>query len=212
MKIKSRRLELIKGVVQRRQMDLTVVMEHLSDMHNIGAVLRTCEAIGIHKVHLIPPSDTDMDKNLVLGKRTTAGARKWLDVYIHQGIEECINSLRPDFDQILCTALCNEAGSLYHTDFKISTAIIVGNEKEGVSQKAENLSDGNIIIPMQGMVQSLNVSVATSAILFEAMRQRIVAGSYSPTSGELTHTQKLLMDDYLKRHANQHKGRKAKMD
>ncbi|TVR84079.1 MAG: RNA methyltransferase [Saprospirales bacterium] len=207
MKINQRRLERIRKTVANRQLDFTVVMEHFTDLHNMGAVLRSCEAVGIQNVHLIPHPESGRKRNVKLGKRTSAGARKWLNVFTHDNIDECFEYLRPKYQQILCTSLSGPSKSVYETDLTLRTAVILGNEKLGVSERAVQLSDGNLLIPMMGMMESLNVSVACSVILFEGMRQRLAAGKYSD---ELGPDKTSLYEDYLERHRSRYKGKKSK--
>jgi tRNA (guanosine-2'-O-)-methyltransferase len=210
MKINPERYQRIVRTVSNRQLDMAVVLEHLSDLHNMGAVLRTCETVGIQKVHIIPNPEEKRMKNFGLGKRTTAGARKWLDVYTHETIDDCVAYIRKSYGQIFCTAIGKEARSLYTTDLTQSTAIVLGNEKEGVSERALELSDGNLLIPMMGMVQSLNVSVACSVILFEALRQRMNSGMYEVEDIKGDVSRKALLEDFLHRHESQYKGKKPK--
>lgn len=206
MKINQRRLERIQNTVAHRQLDFTVVMEHFTDLHNMGAVLRSCEAIGIQDVHVIPHPESGRKRNLKLGKRTTAGARKWLNVFTHQNIDECFEYLRPKYQQILCTSLSGPSKSVFQTDLTLRTAVILGNEKVGVSERAVQLSDGNLLIPMMGMMESLNVSVACSVILFEGMRQRMEAGMYSD---DISPDKISLYEDFLERHRSRYKGKKS---
>nr|MBS0038534.1 RNA methyltransferase [Saprospiraceae bacterium] len=210
MKISPKRKARIEEAVARRQFDLTVVLEHITDGHNIGAILRSCESVGITSVYVIPHPDSEMRRNFILGKRTTAGSRKWLDVYHYEDIESCFLHLRENYERIYCTSLSEGAVSVFDCDLSGSTAIVVGNEKVGVSPEAEELSDGNIHIPMQGMVQSLNVSVATSVILFEAMRQRLSKGLYDTDKGSESTQRKALLAEYFQRHKEHYVGRKPK--
>ena len=208
MKISERRRERIKTAVAKRQLDLTVVLENLTDGHNIGAILRSCESVGVTSVYLIPHPDSEMRRNFVLGKRTTAGARKWLNVYQSTDIKSCIDHLRNYHDRIYCTGIGKGSASLYELDLTESTAIVMGNEKVGVSEEAIKWSDGLLSIPMQGMVQSLNVSVAAAVILYEAMRQRLDAGCYATQLHPADAKKQELFKEYLKRHGDNYIGRK----
>lgn len=218
MNITEKRLTKFKKTVANRQFDFTVVLEHLTDGHNIGAVLRSCEAIGIKSVFIIPHPDPKWRRNFVMGKRTTAGARKWLDVFTFTDVQSCIDYLRLNGFQIFSTAIGPKAKSVYEMDFCNKIAVILGNEKVGVSEKALELSDGNIIIPMQGMMQSLNVSVACSVILFEAMRQRSISGKYIDKNDQTEIEERLqnsperqeLLQEFLKRHQNRYRGSNTK--
>jgi tRNA (guanosine-2'-O-)-methyltransferase len=172
----ERRRARIRAVLEHRQPDLTVVCENIHDTHNISAILRTCDAVGVRRVHAVytieaPPAS-------VFARETSAGAAKWVEVEWHDSIEACYAGLRREGFTILATALGPTARHLYEWDFTAPVAIVLGNELRGASDAAVAAADGSIQIPMVGMVQSLNVSVAAAVCLYEAFRQRRVAGAY----------------------------------
>jgi tRNA (guanosine-2'-O-)-methyltransferase len=176
-----KRQELIKNLVKNRQVDIRVVLEHVYDLHNVGAVVRTCDAVGVPRVHMTLSPDFKNTK-LRTGKYTSAGARKWVDTVLHPGIDECIAALTDDATQIIGTTLSDTAISIYDIDFTKPTIIIMGNEKSGLSEKALSLVNQHVTIPQKGMVQSLNISVACAITLYEMMRQRLAAGMYDATN------------------------------
>src|SRR5690606_14369608 len=154
----ERRQQRIRAVLQRRQPDLTVVLENVHDPHNVAAVLRSCDAVGILRVHVVytieePPKEP-------FARTTSASAAKWIEVVRHDSIEGCYEALRSEGLRILATALAPESQDLYSLDLRQPTALVFGNEHRGVSEEAAKLADGLVIIPMMGMVQSLNISVA----------------------------------------------------
>lgn len=171
------RVQKIKRVLGYRQPDLTVVVENIHDPHNVSAILRTCDAAGIAKVHLVYDQDSFPD----LSKKSSASAIKWVETVKHSSIETCYESLHDKNYQILATAFSENAVDAYLKDYTCNTAFVLGNEHRGVSEKACSLADGIIMIPMFGMIQSLNVSVATSVLVFEAVRQRQAKGYYDQT-------------------------------
>jgi len=170
------RYQRIESVLSRRQTDLTVCLEDVHKHHNLSAIVRTADAVGCHHVHAVWP-----EKQKWLTNNTSGGSKNWLDTHLHRNIDDAAASIRahnPDV-QILATHLSEDAVDFREIDYTKPTAIIVGQEKTGISEKALEYADQNIIIPMQGMVQSLNVSVAAALILFEAQRQRELAGLYN---------------------------------
>lgn len=164
----------IEEVLRRRQPDLTVLLENVHKPHNLSAILRSCDAVGgprgpCGEPHrgACPPST-----------RPAGGSHKWVYLRVHPDIQTAIGHLRERGFRIYATALREDALDFREVDYTQPTAILLGAEKWGVSQEALALSHGAIKIPMLGMVQSLNVSVAAAVILFEAQRQRLKAGLY----------------------------------
>ncbi len=168
------RYQKILGVLHKRQPDLTILAESVHKPHNLSAMLRSCDAVGIGKVHAINPTGGVPTYN-----ETSASAEKWVTVAVHSSLEEALKILRQQNMQILAAHLSLEAVDYRDVDYTQPTCILMGNEKHGVSDEAASIADKHIIIPMLGMVQSLNVSVATAVILFEAQRQRRNAGLYA---------------------------------
>lgn len=170
----EKRLEKITRVVNSRQQSLTVVMENIHDPHNVSAIFRTCDAVGIPIVNLV----YNFEAFPRIGKKSSASAFKWVDKEKYKSIEECYSELRKDGFKIFASSLSDKSKNLYDLDLTQKVAIVVGNEHRGVSETSAELADEVFLIPQFGMVQSLNVSVATAVILYEAMRQRIKKGMY----------------------------------
>ncbi len=173
--------------MRRRQPSLTVVFENVHDPHNVSAVIRTCDAVGIPVAHGIYHGRQVFP---TLGEKSSASAKKWVDVVLHDSVESCYASLREQGYSIYTTHMASDAVSLYDLDLTGRIALVFGNEHDGVSEQARDLADGNFIIPMMGVVQSLNISVACAVSLFEALRQRVAVGmydrsSYSPSEMEI---------------------------
>lgn len=172
--ITSRRRQRMIDVLKRRQPDLTVVLENVHDPHNISAVLRSCEAVGIGEVHLI----YTVEERPKLSRVVSAGTLRWLDIVNHRSIEECFAALRERGFTIYATHLDDNRLELFDLDLTQPSALVFGNEQRGVSPEAVEAADATMIIPMMGMVQSLNISVACAVTLYEALRQRRAAGYY----------------------------------
>ncbi|MCS7176389.1 MAG: RNA methyltransferase [Candidatus Kapabacteria bacterium] len=170
----AQRRDRIAEVLHRRQPDLTVVLENVHDTHNVSAVLRTCDAVGVLEVYLVYTVDPFPE----ISHRTSASAYKWLILRRHRDIATCYAALRSQGYRIWATAVRSEVPSLYSLNLTLPTALVFGNEHRGVSEEALEAADGVFWIPQVGMVQSLNISVACAVALYEAFRQRWLAGMY----------------------------------
>jgi tRNA (guanosine-2'-O-)-methyltransferase len=171
------RLAIIKASLDRRQTDLTVMMENVRKPHNLAAVARTLEAVGGLEIHAI----TELT-SIRLTQMSAGGTKKWIKVTKHPSTEQGLMHLKRQGFQIIATSLCENSKDYREIDYTRPTAILVGEELEGISEQALQLADENISIPMTGMVQSLNVSVASALVLYEAYHQRMTAGMYDSRS------------------------------
>ena len=174
--ITERRLQRMREVLVRRQPDLAVVLENVHDPHNVSAVLRSCDAAGVLAVHLV----YTVEEFPELSENVSGSALRWLDIVVHPSIEACYRALRSQGMTVYATYLGDPANShdLYELDLTRPTAFVFGNEQRGVSEEALAAADGNVVVPMMGMVRSLNISVACAVSLYEAVRQRRLAGQY----------------------------------
>jgi len=175
----SERSEKLLKVLQQRQSNLCVVMENVQDPHNISAVMRTCDAVGIQDLFIL---NTKIPRHLKFGARSSSSAAKWLTVHNYEDTEACFKELRQRYNRILTTHLSSDAISLYAIDFTGSIALIFGNEHSGVSEEVRKFADGNFIIPQMGIIRSLNISVACAVSIYEAYRQKELAGHYAKSS------------------------------
>jgi tRNA (guanosine-2'-O-)-methyltransferase len=169
------RKKRLTDVLDKRQHDLTVVLENVFDPHNISAVMRTCDAVGIQDIYVL---NTKIPRHEKWGHRSSSSAAKWLTVHQYDNTEDCFRALRKNYARIFTTHLASDAADLYHLDFTGSVALVFGNEHGGVTEESRLLADGNFIIPQVGIIQSLNISVACAVSLYEAMRQKRNAGHY----------------------------------
>ncbi|HTP12590.1 MAG TPA: RNA methyltransferase [Bacteroidota bacterium] len=184
----ERRLLRLESVIRNRQPDLTVVLENVHDPHNVSAVLRSCDASGVAEIQLV----YNEDKFPKLGKKSSASAKKWVEHRDFDSVTKCYDRLRKEGFTVLATQLGKKAVSLYDLDLTKKTAIVFGNEHRGVSDEAATQADGVFMIPMFGMIQSLNISVACAVTLFEAVRQRILKGGYPSRAYDDKEVKKLL--------------------
>ena len=173
--ITPKRAERLRDVLEHRQPNLTVVFENVDDPHNVSAVIRSCDAVGVMEVHGVYPDQSRFPK---LGAKSSASARKWVDTHFHTSIKDCYKILRDRGFKIYTTHMSSDAVSLYDLNLAEPVALVFGNEHSGVSEEARLSADGNFLIPQVGMIKSLNISVACAVSLFEAYRQRQKAGMY----------------------------------
>ena len=178
MPLLPRRFKKIKSVLERRMSNLTILTEEIEKPHNLSAILRTCDAVGVLEAYAI------FNKQRLLTFNSTAqGSQKWVQVNQYKKTTEAIKVLKEKGFKLYGTNLNPESIDYRKCNFKGPTAFVLGAEKWGISEEAASLMDEHIHIPMRGMVESLNVSVAASALLLEAIRQRQVANMV-PESGE----------------------------
>ncbi|HPG10743.1 MAG TPA: RNA methyltransferase [Chitinophagaceae bacterium] len=170
------RIERLTTVLDKRQFNLSVVLENVFDPHNISAVMRTCDAVGVQDVYIL---NTKIPRHKKWGARSSSSAAKWLTVHQFDNAAECFSSLRKSYSTILTTHLSSDAVSLHQLDLTKSVALVFGNEHMGVSEEIRTLADGNFVIPQVGIIQSLNISVACAVTLYEAYRQKSIAGHYN---------------------------------
>jgi tRNA (guanosine-2'-O-)-methyltransferase len=175
--ISERRKARLQQVIDRRQPDLTIVVENVWDPHNVSAILRSADAVGIRTVHLLYHVETAPNFKAI-GKKSSASAKKWLDLRLHHNVADCFTALREEGFRIYASHLTKESVPLYSLDATGKVCFVLGNEHRGVSDEVCALCDGIYYIPMLGMVESLNVSVAAAVTLYEALRQRSAAGLY----------------------------------
>lgn len=178
MPLLPRRFERLKAVLDRRMADLTVVLEHVDKPHNISAVLRSCDAVGVLEAHVV-----SLKGRVATPNDTARGSQKWVALHSHPDASTLLSNLRQMGFRLYGTHLGVDAVDYRDCDFTGPSAFVLGAEKWGLSEAAASAVDQAVVIPMQGMVQSLNVSVAASTLLFEALRQRRAAGLL-PEAGE----------------------------
>ncbi len=204
----DKRQEKIRSLVRKRQQRFSVILENVRDPHNIGAVMRTCDAVGIGEMFIFNTLEPE-EKSMVLGKRASSGARKWVDVYEFTDLAKGMAFIKnKGYDQIWATRIVPGSKSVYEIDFTQNIALMFGNEHKGISEDAAAYADGNFLIPQVGMVQSLNISVACAVTLYEGYRQRMVSGLYDK-SGLTEGEQEEIFIKYAEREVMRFKGKNA---
>jgi tRNA (guanosine-2'-O-)-methyltransferase len=169
------RLQRINDMLALRQTDLTVLLEEVHKPHNVSAIIRSCDAVGVQNVHTV------WFEKVATIRPISMGAHDWIDIHSHRSVEQAITQLKGEGKQVLVTHLSDTAIDFREVDYTKPTAIIFGQERFGATEQAIAQADQDIVIPMMGMTQSLNVSVAAALILYEAQRQRQDAGMYDNT-------------------------------
>lgn len=163
----------LDAVLAMRQPDLTVFAENLHKPRNFSAMVRNCDAVGINEMHVLPGED-DLRKHW----KTSQGAEKWMCIKTHESPEQACRHLKSDGFHLVAAHLSDVAIDYREVDYTRPTALVLGTELFGVSERTLACIDQQISIPMMGVSQSLNVSVACAIVLYEAQRQRQAAGLY----------------------------------
>ena len=170
------RKQRLTSVLNKRQPDITVVLENVFDPHNISAVMRTCDAVGIQDIYIL---NNKIPPHRKWGAKSSSSAAKWLTVHQFTNAAECFAELRKYYKKIYTTHLSTDAVSLHQLNLTEPVALVFGNEHSGVSDEIIAMGDGNFIIPQVGIIKSLNISVACAVTLYEAFRQKNNAGHYN---------------------------------
>jgi tRNA (guanosine-2'-O-)-methyltransferase len=179
------RQERIEAVLAGRTRTVTTVVEGIVNVGNVSAVMRTAEALGFQDLHVI--TGEARFKN---SSRTSIGAERWLDVYHWESPEDCVQTLRRGGYRILATHLDDTAKPIEAFDFREPTAIVLGNERDGISEQMQGLADERVILPMAGFAQSFNISVAAAIALYHAYLDRIRRAG---RNGDLTDDEKQVL-------------------
>ena len=163
------RFERLHNVLDHRQPDLTVVLENVFDPHNVSAVMRTCDAVGIQDVYIL---NTRIAPHKKWGYRSSSTASEWLTIHQFADIEACMAEVKKKYRRILSSYLAEASQPMHSIDFTEPIALVFGNETFGVSEELRRFTHGEFIIPQVGIIKSLNISVACAVTLYEAYRQK----------------------------------------
>jgi tRNA (guanosine-2'-O-)-methyltransferase len=174
--LNEKRIARIDNLLSKKQPDLQVMLDNVHSSQNLSAIIRSADAVGVLDIYY----STKENESLRIHKTITQGAHRWMHRYrIHDDYKVTFLKQKKEKGfQVVVTHLEERAVSFRQIDYTKPTLLVMGNEKDGVSAEIVELADEVIIIPMQGMVQSLNVSVATGLILYEAQRQLEDSGRY----------------------------------
>jgi tRNA (guanosine-2'-O-)-methyltransferase len=185
----SERQARVDAVLDNRQNNITLILENVSDPHNVSAVMRTADSMGISEIYVL---NTVLSTHKRWGLQSSSSAAKWIQAHQFDNFEQCIAAVKKKYNKIYTTHLAVGAKSIYETDFTESVALVFGNEASGLTKEMLAISDGNILIPQVGMIKSLNISVACAVTIYEAYRQKLLAGHYAHRSLSETETNQLM--------------------
>jgi tRNA (guanosine-2'-O-)-methyltransferase len=167
------RFAKLRHALDRSQPDLTVLADCVNKPHNVSAILRTADAVGIHRIHAVAASGAMRRHHMIAG-----GVKSWVELTLHASIERALAALRADGWRPVAAHAGPRSRDFRAVDYTAKVAVIVGAELLGPSPAALEQADEHVAIPMLGLGESVNVSVAAAVILFEAQRQRAAAGYY----------------------------------
>ncbi|WP_456488356.1 TrmH family RNA methyltransferase [Caminibacter pacificus] len=170
--VSEERLNKMKRILETRQDTLRVFMDYVYSPHNLSAIVRTCDAVNVGKLYY------RHQKKVKLNNEITMGAHKWIFHEYVDDIEKFYKDIKSQGYQVVVTLLDEDTVNFREVDYTKPTLIVLGNEVDGASETSIKYADKKVIIPMYGMSQSLNVSVANAVILYEAQRQRAAKGMY----------------------------------
>jgi tRNA (guanosine-2'-O-)-methyltransferase len=195
--ITEARAEKLRNLAANRQENLTLILENIYDPHNLGAVLRTCDSVGISEIYALYTIESAEILEKIAGHKSSSGAKKWVDVHVFDDAKKCFDAVREKYKLIYGTHLAADSIGLYELDLSQSIALVFGNEHRGMSDDALSMVDGNFIIPQSGLTKSLNISVACAVSLYEAKRQRITKHMYGNLFDENSTYQMELYKKYV---------------
>jgi len=168
------RFAKLKSALARRQPDLTVYMDAVNKSHNVSAIIRTADAVGVHRLHALSTGGALRRHHMIAG-----GAKHYVALTLHSSTDAALAALRGEGFRLVAAHAGAHARDYREADYTSKTAIMVGAELIGLTEAALGAADEHVAIPMLGLGTSLNVSVAVGVILLEAERQRRAAGLYA---------------------------------
>ncbi|HEY8928733.1 MAG TPA: 23S rRNA (guanosine(2251)-2'-O)-methyltransferase RlmB [Mucilaginibacter sp.] len=162
---------IIPEVYERGEVPLILILDSITDVRNMGAIARTAECCGVHAIVVPAKGSAQINPDAI---KTSAGALYKIPVCRHNDFMDTVKFIQQSGLQLVC---CTEKTDdfIYKPDYTVPTAIVMGSEEDGIRNEIIRISDHLAKIPMYGEIESLNVSVSTGVILYEAIRQRLSA-------------------------------------
>ena len=202
--INKERQERIESILISKQPTLQVMLDNVSNSQNLSAIIRSCDGVGVLDFYYSTPENCD----LRIHKTITQGTHRWInrERIDYENRTEFLKEKQKEGFQVVVTHLSEKSISFSKVDYSKPTVLVMGNEKDGISNEVLDLADKVVIIPMRGMAQSLNVSVATALILYEAARQRDEANMYDKPQLSLEKREKI-MKDWIYRDVIRHRSK-----
>jgi tRNA (guanosine-2'-O-)-methyltransferase len=165
--VTERRKQRVVDVLLARLSSVTVVFENLADPHNVSAILRTAEGLGLDAIHVVEQPNK-WEKN----KAISMGADRWIEVVKHQGLARCLGDLSAKGFQLWAADVGEGCVSVHDIPVDKPVALVFGSEHAGLSKRALSLTDARFTVPMYGFVESFNVSVSAALTLFDVAHRR----------------------------------------
>ncbi|MCB9491622.1 MAG: RNA methyltransferase [Dehalococcoidia bacterium] len=191
----ERRVERMREVAARRQLDLQVVVDHVHDPHNASAILRTSDGFGLQTINLL----YEQKEFPEISNPVAAYTKRWMTLRQFSDARTLVDTLHAEGMRVLATNLAPGTIDYREVDWTQPHAVVFGNEHRGCTEEVIALADANIAIPMIGFAQSFNVSVSAGIILSEAFRQRSAAGMYRDALEEMDEPHRALWDEWTQR-------------
>lgn len=189
--VNPQRYNTLYNAAMARRFDLSVLLENVQDPHNISAILRTCDAVGIADVYVL---QTRVHNPRRLGFHSSRSATKWMRVHYYANMDECMGILKQRYGRIAVASIGKSSGSLFEAELHAPLCLVFGNEQNGCSEAMVAAADVCFNIPQVGLLQSLNISVACGVVLYELFRQR--ANMPGSNTTMLSPEQQLLLDQW----------------
>lgn len=159
---------IISEAYQRGESPLLLILDRVTDVRNFGAIARSAECVGAHGIVIPSRGSAQINSDAM---KTSAGALNYIPVCRTDNLKTTIKEIQANgINVIACTEKSDDL--IYHHDFTVPTALIMGSEEDGISEEYLKLANGRGKLPIQGKIESLNVSAATTVVLYEALRQR----------------------------------------
>jgi len=202
--INEERKERIAAILRQKQPTLQVMLDNVSNSQNISAIIRSCDGVGVLNLYYTSADNLD----LRIHKTITQGTHRWLNRKRIESLDkvEFLKQKQAEGFQVVVTHLEEKSVSFSKVDYTKPTVLVMGNERDGISKEVLAVANANIIIPMRGMAQSLNVSVATALILYEAGRQRDEAKMYDEPQLTAENREKI-MEEWIYRDVIRHRSK-----
>ncbi len=174
----ARRLYRLSQAIHNRQQDIIIALDHINDQHNLSAVIRTADAAGFGRIIWVP----DFRKPESVNPEVSKGSERWVNLTVTEDLKSDLAALKKQGYKIAATHMGRKAQDFRSIDWTQPWVVVFGNEHRGCEDAVVEMADANIFLPMQGFVQSLNISVAAAVTLYEIQRQRAEKGMYSKSA------------------------------
>ena len=167
----ERRAKLVDAYYKNKIPNAEILVDNVWDPHNVAAVFRTADGFGISKINLYYTYNKFPDFERV-GKKSSSSANKWVEFERVSDLKRFVSEKKSQGFRFVGADVCENAGKLTEFVFPDKVIIVLGSEKDGMSKEIREICDEFVFIPMTGMVESYNISVAAGILLYELFRQK----------------------------------------